>query len=98
MVQRATDVYRGDGTGSFVTMTIHYFTLSTGEEVRIEEAYFTSDPFPRRELTLRDTRHKCDTASNPGDAADREQACDLCLECLPSRAYAAWHARRARGS
>ena len=34
----------------------------------------------------------------PGDAADREQACRLRLEYLPSGPYAAWHAQRARGS
>ena len=35
---------------------------------------------------------------NQGDAADREQVRDLRWRCLPSRAYAAWHAQRARGS
>ena len=37
-------------------------------------------------------------ASNQGDAADREQVCDLRFPCLPSSSYAAWHAQRARGS
>ena len=35
---------------------------------------------------------------NQGDAADREQACRLRLECLPSGAYAACDAQWARGS
>ena len=32
------------------------------------------------------------------ESEECQQACRLRLECLPSGAYAAWHAQRARGS
>jgi hypothetical protein len=58
VVREATDRYRGDGFATVVLARIHYFTLSSGEVVRIEEAHFDSDPFPKELLSLSDTiRH-----------------------------------------
>ncbi len=55
VVREATGRYRGDAVEfvSVVTARVHFFTLSTGEVVRIEEAHFDFDPFPAAEFSLR---------------------------------------------
>jgi hypothetical protein len=55
VVREATGKFRGDAVElvSVVTARVHFFTLSTGEVVRIEEAHFDSDPFPATEFSLR---------------------------------------------
>ena len=52
-VRAATDRYRGDGRESIVLLRVHYFTLSSGAVVRVEEARFDSDPFPAEPFELR---------------------------------------------
>ena len=53
VIREATERYRGDGFATIVLGRVYYFTLSTGEVVRIEEAHFDSDPFPAELFTLR---------------------------------------------